>query len=55
LTGDRGQTPHLRHIKFDPRRGHEHTMHKIGGRWRRTVEQDGHVFDRDTGEWIEVL
>jgi hypothetical protein len=35
-------------IKFDPRRGHEHTMHKIGGEWR-TIEQDGRVFDRDTG------
>lgn len=34
--------------KFDPRRGHEHTMTKISGQWRRTIEQDGLVFDRDT-------
>ena len=39
-------------VKFDPRRGHEHTMHKIDGRWRRTVEQDGRIFDRDSGELI---
>jgi hypothetical protein len=36
-------------VKFDPRRGHEHTMHRIDGRWRRTVEQDGRIFDRESG------
>jgi hypothetical protein len=27
-------------------------MHKVGKAWRRTVEQDGLVFDRGTGEEI---
>jgi hypothetical protein len=39
-------------VKFNPNRGREHTMHKIDGRWRRTVEQDGRIFDRETG--IEI-
>ncbi|MGA8139628.1 MAG: hypothetical protein WB948_03010 [Desulfobaccales bacterium] len=43
------QAPAPEPFKFDPRRGHEHTMHKIDGRWRRTVEQDGRIFDRETG------
>ncbi len=43
------QAPPPEPFKFDPRRGHEHTMHKIDGRWRRTVEQDGRIFDRETG------
>jgi hypothetical protein len=41
--------PTLDSVKFDPRRSHEHTMTKIDGAWRRTVKQDGRVFDRDTG------
>jgi hypothetical protein len=41
-------------VKFNPNRGHEHTMHKIDGRWRRTLEQGGMVFDRDTGLLIET-
>ena len=36
-------------VRYDPRRLHAHTVHKIDGAWRRTVEQDGQVFDRDTG------
>ena len=36
-------------VKYDPRRGHLHNTHKIDGRWRRTVEQDGHIFDRESG------
>jgi hypothetical protein len=39
-------------VKFDHRRGHEHTMHKIDGRWHRTISQDGRLFDRETG--IEI-
>jgi hypothetical protein len=35
--------------RYDPRRGHAHTSHRISGAWRRTVEQDGQIFDRDTG------
>jgi len=35
--------------KYDPKRTHDHTMTKINGRWRRTVGQDGKLFDRDTG------
>jgi len=35
--------------RYDPRRLHAHTSHKIEGTWRRTVEQDGRIFDRDTG------
>ena len=42
-------TPAPEPVKYDPKRGHEHTMHMIDGRWRRTVEQDGHVFDRESG------
>jgi len=40
--------------KFDPRRLNTHTMHKIGGVWRRTIEQDGLVFDRDFGTLIDT-
>ena len=40
--------------KYDSRRSHAHTSHKIGGVWRRTVEQDGLVFDRDTGVLIDA-
>jgi hypothetical protein len=36
-------------VKFNPNRGHEHTMQKIDGRWWRTIEQDGLIFDRETG------
>jgi hypothetical protein len=43
------QTPLPVPTKFDSRRGHDHTMHKIDGRWRRTIEQDGLIFDRETG------
>ncbi len=42
-------TPSPFPVKFDPWRDHEHTMHKIDGRWRRTVEQEGRIFDRETG------
>jgi hypothetical protein len=40
-------------VKCDFRRPHTHTAHKIGGVWRRTVEQDGQIFDRDTG--VEII
>jgi hypothetical protein len=43
------QTPLPEPVKYDPRRPHAHTMHKIGLAWRRTVDQDGRIFDRDTG------
>lgn len=46
------QTPIPEPAKYDPRRAHAHTSHKIGGAWRRTVDQDGRIFDRDTGEEI---
>lgn len=46
------QAPPQEPIKFDPHSGHEHTMHFIDKRWRRTVEQDGLVFDRDTGDHL---
>jgi hypothetical protein len=39
--------------KYDPKRPHAHTMTKIAGRWRRTIEQDGQLFDRETG--IEII
>lgn len=43
------QAPLPEPVKYDPRRPHAHTSHKIGGTWRRTIEQDGRIFDRDTG------
>ena len=43
------QAPPPAPTKYDPRRPHAHTMHKIGLAWRRTVEQDDRIFDRDTG------
>ncbi len=44
-----GQVPTTEPEKYNPRQFHDHTMHKIDGRWRRTIEQDGRLFDRDTG------
>jgi len=46
------QAPSPEPVKYDPRRPHAHTSHKIGGTWRRTVEQDGRIFDRDTGVFL---
>jgi hypothetical protein len=46
------QTPLPDPIKYDPKRPHAHTMTKIDGCWRRTVEQEGQVFDRETRELI---
>ena len=43
------QVPPPEPMKFDPRRAHAHTMTKIEGIWRRTIEQGGRIFDRDTG------
>jgi hypothetical protein len=43
------QVPPPEPVKFDPRRSHAHTMTKIDGVWRRTLEQDGRTFDRDSG------
>jgi hypothetical protein len=40
-------------LKYDPKRTHAHTMTKVNGKWRRTVEQDGRVFDRVTGLEID--
>jgi len=40
--------------RYDPRRPHAHTSHKSGGTWRRTVEQDGRIFDRDSGEILNI-
>lgn len=40
-------------VKYDPRRVHAHTMTKIDGICRRTIEQDGRIFDRDTGVLLE--
>lgn len=45
----REQAPTPEPVRFDPKRSHAHTSHKVGGIWRRTVEQDGRIFDRDTG------
>jgi len=43
------QSPAPEPIYYDAGRGHRHNMHIINGRVRRTVEQDGLIFDRDTG------
>lgn len=40
-------------VKYNPRQPHDHTMHKIDGRWRRTLEQDTKLFDRGTGVRLE--
>ncbi|MHC1744974.1 MAG: hypothetical protein AB9873_18375 [Syntrophobacteraceae bacterium] len=44
----------IRMVKFNARKPHRHTMTKVDGKWRRTVEQDGLTYDRDTGELINV-
>lgn len=43
------QAPTPEPVRYDPKRLHAHTSHKIDGAWRRTIEQDGRIFDRDTG------
>jgi hypothetical protein len=48
------QAPPPEPVKYDPRRPHAHTSHKIGGTWRRTVEQEGRIFDRDSGEILNI-
>lgn len=39
--------------KYDPMRPHAHTMTRLDGQWLRTIEQDGRLFDRNTG--IEII
>jgi hypothetical protein len=39
--------------RYDPGRSHAHTMTKIDGKWQRTIEQDGWLFDRETG--VEII
>jgi hypothetical protein len=41
-------------LKYDPKPLHAHTMTKVNGKWRRTVEQDGMVYDRATGILIDL-
>jgi len=48
------QAPPPEPVKYDPRRLHAHTSHKIGGTWRRTVEQDGQIFYRESGELLNL-
>lgn len=48
------QVPAPEPVKYDPKRAHAHTSHKIGGARRRTVEQDGRIFDRDSGEILNI-
>ncbi len=48
------KAPMLEPVRCDFRRSHEHTMTKIDGIWRRTVEQDGRIFDRDNGEILNL-
>lgn len=52
VNGQAEPTPAPEPVMCDFRRGHVHSTHKINGVWRRTVEQDGLVFDRDTGTLI---
>ena len=50
-----GQAEHEQQpLKCDFQRPHAHTMTQIAGKWRRTVEQDGRVFDRDSGALIDI-
>ena len=38
--------------KFNPNRPHRHCCIKIDGTWRRVAEQEGRIYDRETGEYI---
>jgi len=38
---------------IQPKAPHQHTMTRINGQWRCTIEQDGRLFDRETG--IEII
>ena len=39
--------------RYDPGRTHAHTMTQMDGKWRCTIEQDGWIFDRETG--VEIV
>ncbi|MGC9964282.1 MAG: hypothetical protein ABSE08_02635 [Syntrophobacteraceae bacterium] len=41
-------------MKFDPTRPHVHRSIKIAGTWRRVAEQDGRIYDRDSGELLRL-
>lgn len=46
--------PESAEMKYNPREPHKLTMHKIDGRWRRTIEQDERLFEQDSGEELNV-
>ncbi|HIJ75337.1 MAG TPA: hypothetical protein HPP81_01330 [Deltaproteobacteria bacterium] len=53
LTGEL-LNPESETARFNPSLPHKLTMTKIGGVWRRTLIQDGRIYDRDTGELLHI-